>query len=194
MDVGASLVTGGAPTKPRELGEGAFHHPAMATEMRGPVDPLAGDAGHDVSGAARHATSAAVIALSACSGAGPRSRPTATAGSHARNSVEDGRQGDAVVTVRSDEDQAERYAPPVGDNVALCPLLGPCPSGWVPSRHPPFGSDRGAVDQDSRLVEMSGLVQPLQQHLVQAVPDPGSLPVPHPAPARHPRAPERLAR
>ena len=104
---------------PGEPGESSFHDPAMSAEMRGAVDPLAGDTRYGVPGAARRATSAAVVSLVGVQLDGPLSGPPSTTGAYARDRIEDGSQGRTVVTVRAGEDQAERRAPPVGDDMAL---------------------------------------------------------------------------
>ena len=58
----------------------------------------------------------------------------------------------------------------------------------------PFCGDRGAVDRRPAPVELIRRGQPLEQHLAQIAQYASFMPVPQPAPARHARAAEALAR
>lgn len=55
-----------------------------------------------------------------------------------------------------------------------------------PGRFAPWGGHRGRVQPSPRPVDLVRFPQPVQQHLVEALPDPGLLPGPESSPAGHP--------
>ncbi|MES1937147.1 cytochrome o ubiquinol oxidase subunit III [Salinisphaera hydrothermalis C27AD] len=64
--------------------------------------------------------------------------------------------------------------------------------GWDRWPIPLFSRQAGAVDASAGPVQPISLMQLLQQHLVQPIPDPRLLPVPESTPARHTRAAAHL--
>ena len=63
MDIGPPLVADGQPPVLAEPGQGALHHPAMATQPLAGVDAFAGDAHPDVALGKRAATARDVVGL-----------------------------------------------------------------------------------------------------------------------------------
>ena len=132
---------------------------------------------------------------------GPPGPPPA-AGTNARRRI-DAVASAMLVTVRSGEDQAERCAfamdlepmaahgSPICGDVALRPRLAPV-RRVRPRRRTPFWPRSRRCRSRRATSRASRLVQSFQKHPVQLAPHPGSLPVPHPAPARHSGAAERL--
>ncbi|CAL9330829.1 hypothetical protein SUDANB58_00065 [Streptomyces sp. enrichment culture] len=81
---------------------------------------------------------------------------------------------------------------PVASQITWC--LEPGRLRSTGSGPPPERPDVGAADHRPRHVQPAGGPQPGRQHLVQALPDPGVVPVPKPAPAGHARAEARPGR
>ena len=92
-----------------------------------------------------------------------------------------------IVSVRAGQAHRERHTPPVADQMALAPALGPIGgirTGLVPTVH---RADGTAVDNRPRPINLVIASEPIQQCKVDQVPDACLLPVAHPTPAGHPR-------
>ena len=67
-------------------------------------------------------------------------------------------------------------------------------TGEGPVFSPPFGPHMRAIHHSAGPVQLPLVLQLVQQHLVQALPDPRFVPVPQPPPARHARPAPHLLR
>ncbi len=98
-----------------------------------------------------------------------------------------------VVPVRAGQANRERHAPPVADQMALAPALGPIGgirTGLVTAVH---RADGTTVHDRPRPINLVVAREPIQQRKVDQIPHARLLPIAQATPARHPRpAPEFL--
>ena len=98
-----------------------------------------------------------------------------------------------VVPVRAGQANRERHAPPVANQMALAPALGPIGgirTGLVTTVH---RADGTTVHDRPRPINPVVAREPIQERKVDQIPHARLLPVAHATPARHPRpAPEFL--
>ena len=98
-----------------------------------------------------------------------------------------------VVPVRAGQANRERHAPPVADQMALAPALGPIGgirTGLVTAVD---RADGTTVHDRPRPINLVGAREPIQQRKVDQIPHARPLPIAQAPPARHPRpAPEFL--
>ena len=118
MDVLSSFVSDGQTAEAIDPGEGAFDDPAVTAEPILALDAAAGDAGFDVALAAVAPTACMIGGLVGVQLLGSPTGPT-TLGADRRHGVEDLCKRDTVVDIRAGQNEAERDATPIGDDVAL---------------------------------------------------------------------------
>ena len=98
-----------------------------------------------------------------------------------------------VVPVRAGQANRERHAPPVADQMAFAPALGPIGgirTGLVTAVH---RADGTTVHDRPRPINLVVACEPIQERKVDQIPHARLLPVAQATPARHPRpAPEFL--
>src|SRR5690242_17187617 len=175
------------------LRKGYFHHPTVPAQALAALDPAPGDARDDAAPAAGAAAAGVVVGLVGVqlrrAPAGPASRLA-----DRRHGVERLLEHGAVVDVGGREQDRERDALPVDHEVALGARLaavGRVRPGRGPAR---LRGQAGAVERAPAPVDQAGLPEPVEQGVVERLPDAGLLPVAQPAPAAHPAAAAHLLR
>ena len=148
MDIGTSLVSDDEASAAVEPGEGALDDPAVSAQPVLALDPTSGDAGRDVARATGAAAAGEVARLIGVQFVGSAPRPTAAAADR-RDGIQQCLEGHAVVDVGAGQDDGERNAAAVGDEVALCPGLAAI--GRVrPGLKPPFLAGRLVLSSAAR--------------------------------------------
>jgi hypothetical protein len=121
-DVGPALVADGQPPEAGEPGQRALYHPAVAAQAFRALDPAPGDPGDDAPPAAGAAAAVVVVPFVGVQLARASARP-AGALPDGLDRVEQGLEEPAVVHVRGAEQERERDAAGVDDDVPLGPGL-----------------------------------------------------------------------
>ena len=118
MEVVAALIAPGEAAEVVQPGDGAFHHPAVATEAVGALDAFAGDAGDDVAAAQGVAAVGVVVALVRVQLGGACSPPPVGL-LDGRDRVDQCGEDGVVGAVGAREAAGEREALAVDDEVVL---------------------------------------------------------------------------
>ena len=151
-DVEPALVANGEPAEAVHPSESALDDPAVATEPLAAVDAAPGDAGRHAALTAGAPASAMIIGLVGME----LVRPTARAPWPARDrrdGIEQWLEGDRVMDVGACQQEGERNALPVSDQMALG--AGPSAVGWVrPGRVTPLLAATAVLSMQARLQSM----------------------------------------
>src|SRR3954471_13358154 len=193
VDVITALVPDDQPTAAGDPGQGTLDHPSMPAEALAALDPAPGDARDDAAPAAGAAAAGVVVGLVGVQL--PRPPPgTAARLADRRHGVECLLQDDTVVDVGGREQDRQGDALPVHDEVPLAARLAAV--GRVrPGRGPAgLGGQARRVERAPAPVDQPGLAEPVEQRVVERLPDAGLLPIAEPAPAAHPAAAAHLLR
>src|SRR4051812_21095100 len=193
VDVVAALVADDQAAATGDPGQGAFDHPAVPPQAFAALDPASGDPGDDAAPAAS-ATAAGIVVGFVGVQLLRTSPGPATGLADRRHGVERLLQDDAVVDVGGREQDRQRDALPVHDEVALAARLAAV--GRVrPGRGPAgLGGQARRVERAPAPVDQPGLAEPVEQRVVERLPDAGLLPIAQPAPAARPAAAAHLLR
>lgn len=193
VDVEASFVADCEAAEAVQPGKGSLDDPAMASKLLAGLDAASCDTSLDASSLAGLAASTEVIGFVGMQLGGSASG-SASLASDGRDGIQQFVEGLAVVNVGLGQQEGERDALPVGDEVAFG--LRPAPVGRVRAGRltPPFRCGGRAVQAGSAPIEPVRLMQTAQQFTVQLVPDTCRLPIPQPPPARHSGAARHLLR
>lgn len=97
-----------------------------------------------------------------------------------------------IVAVAAGQRRGQRDAVRLDDHVVLAANLAPVHRGRTGGRPALHRADVAGVDCGAGEVQQVCGLQFGEQQLVQALPDPGLVPVPQPSPAGHPRAEAQL--
>jgi hypothetical protein len=185
MNIRPSFIVHLQPAKTVEPAQRAFGHPAIATHALTRVDPVAGQAGRDAAASQGGPQGLAVIGLVGNLTGRLRGRPRGrltgrTASTVASNIWLSRTLAAEMVTLSGSPFRSTirwRFVPDLPRFVGSGPALSP------PGRRHAGGVHGGAAP-----IDLVGLAQPIEQHLVQLLPDPRGLPFLQPAPAGHARA------
>lgn len=118
MDVVSAFVASGESAAPVEPSKGALDDPAVLAEPLPAVDAAAGDARRDVAAPAGAPATALVARLVGVQLVGPLPWPARLAADR-RHGIEQRFERRAVVNIGAGQQEGERNAAPVGDEVAL---------------------------------------------------------------------------
>ena len=152
VDVDAALISDGEPPEPVDRCEGSLDHPPVSAKALAAVDAAPGDAWLDAGLPACGPAAAVVIGLVSMELVWPASR-TASFASHRGDGIEQQLEWDAVVDVGAGQDEAERNAAPVGDQVA--PGAGSAAVGRVRTcRFAPLFAATDALSMQAQLQSM----------------------------------------
>ena len=128
MEISPPFVAHAQPPEVVEPGQGAFHHPAMATQTLAGIDPLAGDADADVAAGQRLPATRDVIGFVGMQ----LVRPFAalpTGARDGRDGIEQLLENTGVVAVGAGQERGEGTATSVDHNMALRARF--CAIRWV---------------------------------------------------------------
>ena len=128
MDVEPALVSDGEAAEAVQPGEGPLDNPAMTSKLLAGFDAASCDAGLDASLLAGLAASVEVVGLVGMELRRSSSWPASFAANR-RDGIQQFAQGFAVVDVGSGQQEGERDALPVCDEMALGPR--PAAVGWI---------------------------------------------------------------
>lgn len=118
VDVEPTFVADGEPPKLVEPCECSLDDPAMTAKLLAGIEASSGDAGLDPAAATSVAAAAVVIGLVGVQLVRPPSRSAALA-ADGRDDVDQRLEGYAVMDVCAGQDEPERNAAPVGDQMPL---------------------------------------------------------------------------
>ena len=150
VDVLASLVAHGQATQARQPGVCAFHHPAVPAQALTAIHAAPGNAGLDAPPATVPAAAAEVVSLVGVQLVRPASRSATLARAHRRDGVERGGKLGAVVPVGPAQNDAERGAARVRDDVPFGARLAAIRGIWA-RRRSPFFAGTEALSSAARL-------------------------------------------
>src|SRR3954447_17058287 len=193
VDVITALVPDDQPTAAGDPGQRTVDDPSMPAEALAALDPAPGDPGDDAPLPAGAAAAGVIVRLIGVqllrSPPGPAARLA-----DRRHGVERLLEHDAVVDVGGREQDRQRDALPVHDEVALAARLAAV--GRVrPGRGPAgLGGQARRVERAPAPVDQPGLAEPVERRVVDPRPAAALLPVPEPSPAGHAGAAAHLLR
>src|SRR5688500_10245796 len=119
MEVGVALVAEGEASETVEPGDGALDDPAVAAELGAGLDALAGDAADDAPTSEVGTAAATIVRFVGVELAGPRARAAGPPSLDRVDTLQDVLEDDAIVDVGGGQEDRQREAVPVHDQVAL---------------------------------------------------------------------------
>ncbi|AEM85107.1 hypothetical protein Strvi_5588 [Streptomyces violaceusniger Tu 4113] len=179
VDVVADLPADAQAAEPVQQRDRSFHDPAVPAQAGAVPGAAPGDARGDLEPADLVPVDLVVIAAVGVQILGAAQWPAALAADR-RDGLDQRDQLGDVVAVTAGGDCRERDAVRLDDQVVLAAGLAPVPRGRTGGR-PPFSADVAGVDRGAGEVQQVCGPQLGERQLVQALPDPGLVPVPQPA-------------
>ena len=162
MDVASPLVAGDKPAEAADPGEGALDDPPVAAQLLAGIDATACDAGSDPPTTAGLSATAMVVGFVGVELVRAASRPAGLA-TNRWDVVEQFLERHAVVGVGAGQDEGEREAVPVGDQVALG--AEPASVGRVrPRLVAPLLAARDALSMQARLQSIRSAARSLRSN------------------------------
>ena len=150
----SAFVAHGQAAEAVEPSVGPLDDPAVTAEFLAALDTLAGDARDDAACTTLLPTDPRVVSFVGVQLVRPVPRPAAPTGAQRRNGIEGGRHLRAVVPIGARQEEAERRAAGIGDEVALRARLAPGRRVRASGRAPFFAGTE-ALSRLARLQSIS---------------------------------------